>query len=100
MNERKCLQCSTWNHGGLEHCSNCNALINPVSVAIKVKAEADEQREAEAIRNASKLELWVERFKKSPKPINQVLYKVFSVLFTIHMAIMSFFIWLIALISG
>lgn len=100
MNERKCPNCGAWNSGDLKYCSNCNALIEPVAIAQKEQIEARQKRKEEALKNASKFELWLDSLKDSPKVFNRILYRVLHVLFTIQMAIMSFFIWLIALISG
>lgn len=100
MNQRKCRHCGTWNDQDLDTCSKCKEIISPTILAKIARVAADQKREAQAIKNASKFEKWMARFENSPKPINKILFKLISILFTIHMAIMSFFIWLIALISG
>lgn len=100
MNQRKCAKCGTWNATNQLNCSKCDQLIDPKELA---SAEFEtKKKELEVIRlsKETRLEKWFIKFKHSESPFHRIIYLIGSTILTIYMAFMSFFIWLIALISG
>ncbi len=98
VNEKKCPVCNKWTDGNQPNCTHCGALIDPHQIAARNKKE----REDERIRNKtpSRFENYLEKLSESENPFAKFSFFVLRTLFNIYMAVLSFFLWLIALISG
>jgi hypothetical protein len=100
MNQRKCPICGKWNGVNELTCSECNAVIDPKILAVEELEIIQKELELERLAKQTKLEKWYTKFKHSESPLHQLIYFIGSTIVTIYMAFISFFIWLIALISG
>jgi hypothetical protein len=100
INQKKCPKCSKWTDGDLTHCVFCDAVIDPLLIAKEQKKQRDAAALAKRIQEESRFEKYLRSLEESENPFHIVAFKVLRVVFTIYMAILSFFIWLIALISG
>jgi hypothetical protein len=98
--QKKCPKCAKWTDGTQTHCSFCDATIDPILLA----KEQRRLRDAEALRRRlaeeNKFERFLRKLEESEKPFHKFSFSILSVIFNIYMAILSFFIWLIALASG
>ncbi len=93
--ERKCPNCGTWNTD-VDHCTNCNTLINLALIEEKVWEERKEEEE----KNKDKIDLFIEKYKKHPNILLRAMfYSVYSV-WLIVMGIGSFLAYLIAWTAG
>lgn len=99
-NQRKCHNCGKWIDLAQDYCQFCDATLDPTLRAKEEKAEKDRIAREEKLLTESWVEKKLRKLQESDKPIHQFLYQVLNVVFTIYMGILSFFIWLIALISG
>lgn len=98
--ERKCHACGKWTSGDKTHCEFCNALTDPGLIAIqKSRARERDFLKKEAARESATVKK-IKALKASPKPIHRFLYFIFDTIFTIYMAILTFLVWLIALITA
>jgi hypothetical protein len=100
INQRKCHECGKWTDGRETHCVFCGATLDPSIRAREEKAERDLRIREERLKNETRFEKYLRSLSESEKPHHQVLFKVLNLAFTVYMSILSFFIWLIALISG
>ena len=100
IHQKKCHECANWTDGSLQRCAFCNAIIDPILIAEAEQIEKQRILRENAIKSESKLNRFLRKFQESDNPFNKVLFKIFQIVFNIYMAILSFFIWLIALISG
>jgi uncharacterized membrane protein len=100
INQKKCPKCGKWTDGDRTHCVFCDALIDPVLVAKERKRVRDEEARERRLLEETKFEKYLRNLQESDKPIHKIGFKILNTVFTIYMAILSFFIWLIALISG
>jgi len=82
------------------HCVFCDAVLDPLLIAKEEKLERDEKLRKEKLQNETQFEKYLRQLQESEKAHHQILFKFLDLVFTIYMAILSFFIWLIALISG
>lgn len=94
--ERKCHKCSTWNTDN-DFCTNCGEAISPKEVLKKEQVQKD--LKAQLIPKG-KVDVLLNKFKNSKNPFVKVLYVVCFSLWTIYMAIMTFFLWFVALGPG
>jgi len=98
INEKKCPVCSEWTDGNKPYCTHCGALIDPQQIAARDKKErADEKIRYET---PSRFKEFLDRLSKSENPFAKFSFFILRGLFNIYMAILSFFLWLIALASG
>lgn len=100
INEKKCHACGKWTDGSLKHCAFCGAAIDPALIAEERRKARAEASRKEQLENESRFERYLRELEESEKPHHKILFGILSTLFNIYMAILSFFIWLIALISG
>jgi len=100
VNERKCQACEKWTDGSKTHCTHCGALTDPVLLAEEKRKIEQKKKHAYQLENESKASKKLRALKHSEKPIYKVIYLIANTIFTIYMAILSFLVWLIALISG
>lgn len=99
-NQKKCPACGKWTDGSKQRCVFCNSLIDPHLIAEKESKQRAEKQKQERIASEGRFEKYLRKLQESEKPGYQLLFKVLNTLFNIYMAVLSFFIWLIALISG
>lgn len=99
-NQKKCPACGKWTDGSKQRCVFCNSLIDPQLIAERNSQQRAAKRREERIASEGRFERYLRKLKESEKPGYQLLFKILNTLFNIYMAILSFFIWLIALISG
>lgn len=100
MNQRKCAVCGTWNGVNELTCAKCGSIIDPEELASAELEAIQKEREIERLAKETSLEKWFTKFKHSDSLIHKLIYLIGSTILTIYMAFISFFIWLIALISG
>jgi len=94
--ERKCTNCGTWNQQN-DFCVQCNAPISPKEIQ---KVNVAKRETIINNKPKSKLDLFIVKVKNSTNPFVIVAYKTVSFLWFIYMAILSFFLWFIALGPG
>jgi len=99
-NQRKCHECGKWTDSSETHCVFCDATLDPTLRAKEEKEERERIAREKKILNESRFERWLRGFQESDRWHHQLLFRILNVAFTIYMGILSFFIWLIALISG
>jgi len=99
-NQKKCPSCGKWTDGSKDHCAFCDSLINPVLIQQAEQKKRAEIRRNEKLANENKFERYLRKLEESDKPGHILAFKILNTAFTIYMGILSFFIWLIALISG
>lgn len=98
ISEKKCPVCSEWTDGNKPNCTHCGALIDPQQIAARNKKE----RVDHIIRNKipSPFERYLEKLSESENPFAKFSFFILRGLFNIYMAVLSFFLWLIALAAG
>ena len=90
--ERKCPQCGTWNTDN-DHCTSCNATLNPELA----RQEAHDAREEKAAnRPPDKLDILHDKMENSRWLIVRIIYRILYAVWTVFIAIVSFFMWMIA----
>ncbi len=94
--ERKCKSCGTWNTDN-DFCSQCNKAISPVELE---KIEVQKRQSFSDKLEKSMLDKSFAKFKNSSNPFVRELYKILYGFWVIYMAIISFFLWFIALGPG
>lgn len=99
-NQKKCPACGKWTDGAKDTCIFCDSLINPILILQAENKRKAEQKKKDKIANENRFERYLRKLEESEKPSHIFLFKVLKTIFTIYMAVLSFFIWLIALISG
>ncbi len=99
-NQKKCPSCGKWTDGSKDTCVFCDSLINPALIQQAEQRRKEETRRAEKLANESKFERYLRKLEESDKPGHVLAFKILNTAFSIYMGILSFFIWLIALISG
>ncbi|MGB6037233.1 MAG: hypothetical protein WBG42_13250 [Cryomorphaceae bacterium] len=99
-NQRKCHDCGKWTDGNDTHCVFCDATLDPLLRAKEEKAERARIAREKKLLTESKFEKYLRSLQESEKPSHQLFFRILNVAFTIYMGTLSFFIWLIALISG
>lgn len=100
INQKKCPKCGKWTDGDLTHCVFCDAVIDPHLIAKEQKKKRDEAAKARRLAEESRFEKYLRKLEESDNPFHIIAFKVLRTIFTIYMAILSFFIWLIAFLSG
>lgn len=99
-NEKKCHQCGKWTDGSQTHCEFCGALIDPFIIAREKKQKRDEAAKQKQLAEEGRFEKFLRELEESDKPFHRFSFSILNTLFNIYMAILSFFIWLIAIASG
>ena len=99
-NQRKCHDCSKWTDSSEKYCVFCDATLDPVLRSKEEKAERDRIEREKKLLTESKFEKFLRKLQESEKPVHKVSFRFLNIAFTIYMGVLSFFIWLIALISG
>jgi len=94
--ERKCKKCGAWNSQN-DFCKECLAPISPKELE---KIAVKKRKAIKDKAPKSKLDTFVEKVKNSNNPFVIILYKTVSFLWFIYMAILSFFLWFIAVGPG
>ncbi len=100
MNEKKCPACGKWTDGKADRCVYCHTAISHRLIVEEEKAAHAEKVREMREQDPSKFRRYLYKLSKSEKPVHQFLFRSLTVVFNVYMAILSFFIWLIALISG
>ncbi len=100
LNEKKCAACGKWNQGNNKHCAFCGAPIDPVLIADQQRKKRDEAAKEKRLQNESRFARYLRELEESDAAHHKILYAILNAIFTVYLAILSFFIWLIALISG
>ncbi|HKK39818.1 MAG TPA: hypothetical protein VJ949_10400 [Cryomorphaceae bacterium] len=99
-NQRKCHECGKWTDSAEKYCVFCDATLDPVLRAKEEKAERDRIAREKKLLTESKFEKFLRNLQESEKPFHKLSFRILNIAFTIYMGVLSFFIWLIALISG
>lgn len=99
-NQRKCHDCGKWTDSSEKYCVFCDATLDPVLRAKEEKAEKARIARENKLLTESRFERYLRKLQESEKPLHKAAFRVLNIAFTIYMGILSFFIWLIALISG
>jgi wobble nucleotide-excising tRNase len=99
-NQRKCHDCGKWTDSTEKYCVFCDATLDPLLKSKEEKVERERRKREQKILSETKFEKHLRRLQESEKPIHKVSFRVLNIAFTIYMGTLSFFIWLIALISG
>ena len=94
--ERKCRKCNTWNTDN-DFCTNCNAPLSPQEIR---KAEVAELERKEADKPKDKVDLFLEKMKDSRYILVRGLYYICFSLWAAFMAVLAFFLWLVAATPG
>lgn len=100
LNERKCPACGRWTDSNQTHCTHCGALSDPDLIAEKNRMANDKLRKANELANESKAFKKIRELQTSKNPFLKAIFFIGNIFFTIYMAILSFIVWIIALISG
>jgi|SRR5690554_54731 len=100
VNERKCHACGKWTDGNKTHCIHCNALTDPVLIAEQKSLARQKKHREQELAKESKAVKKFKSFKDSEKLHRRIVYTIFDTIFTIYMAILSFIVWLIAMITA
>jgi len=100
INERKCHACGKWTDGNKTHCIYCNALTDPVLIAKEKSITREKEHRAVELAKESKTVRKFKALKHSEKLLHRILYGIFEILFTIYMGILSFIVWLIAMLTA
>lgn len=100
LNERKCVVCGKWTDSTKTHCTHCNALTEPALIAEQKRILEVKERKARELANESKAAKIIRTLKTSKNPFYRAVFVFLNIIFSIYMAILSFIVWLIALISG
>lgn len=100
MNEKKCPSCGKWTDGNKTHCAFCGAPIDADLIAREQKKVRDAEEEKKRLAEENRFERYLRKLQASQKPHHKILFGILNAVFTVYMAVLSFFIWLIALISG
>lgn len=95
--ERKCIKCGHWNDTINDFCAKCSTPISPNELR-KIDEQKREKQESE--KPKSRIDLIVARVKNSKNPFVQMFYWVCYSLWMVHMAVITFFLWFIALGPG
>ncbi len=98
--QKKCHQCGKWTDGTYTHCSFCDATIDPILLASEQRRKRDIEAQRKRLAEENKFERFLRKLEESEKPFHRISFNILRVVFNIYMGILSFFIWLIALISG
>lgn len=96
MVERKCLACGTWNKGE-DLCTNCSSPVSPTAiVAAKEKIRKKEEGEIQP----SKLDIYLEKAKKSRFLVVRVGYYIMYSIVLFIGGIGVLLAWMAALANG
>lgn len=100
MNEKKCPACGKWTSGEHERCAFCGAAIDPALIASERKKLREEKARKHKLANENRFERYLRELEESDKSHHKIGFGILKTLFNIYMAVLSFFIWLIAFLSG
>lgn len=100
VNERKCQACGKWTDGNKTHCIHCNALTDPVILAKEKSIARQKKHRDQELAKESKTVKKFKALKHSEKLGHRILYGIFDTIFTIYMGILSFIVWLIAMLTA
>jgi uncharacterized membrane protein YvbJ len=92
MAQRKCSECGHWNTD-LDYCEKCGHLIN---LELQVQVEQKKKWAEKATKEPDKLDVIVDYFRYSKWWIFRAIYAVFHAVWVMVVAIISFFIYLMA----
>lgn len=94
--ERKCTICGTWNLDN-DFCTSCGKAISPIELekieVIKRQSFADKLEQSIVDKEFMK-------YKNSKNVFVRQLFKIMYSFWVVYMAIISFMLWLIALVTG
>lgn len=82
------------------YCVFCDSTLDPVLRAKEERAENERISREKKLLTENRFEKYLRKLQESEKPIHQISFRILNIIFTIYMGTLSFFIWLIALISG
>ncbi len=100
MKEKKCQTCGKWTDGNNTHCQHCGALIDHKIIAEEKRQVRAEEKKTKSLENESKFAKYLRKLEESENPVHRFFFVILNAVFNIYMAILSFFIWLIAIASG
>jgi ribosomal protein S4 len=75
-------------------------LLDPVLIAKARREKRKRDEWARKLATENRFERYLRELEGSPKQHHRALFAVLRVVFTVYMAILSFFIWLVAFLSG
>lgn len=100
LNQRKCPACGKWTPSNESTCAFCGQLLDYRELRKReIEAERTKRRD-EAIARETPFERRLRLLEESDKLHHRILVRIGRAAFTVYMGIVSFFIWLIAFISG
>lgn len=97
MIERKCAKCKEWDTIGSLTCPHCGY---PLAPELIIKKSFEERKKKAEEKPPSSLELFLSSIKNSESLIVRIIYRVLRTVWVIYMAILSFFLWLVAISPG
>lgn len=100
LNEKKCPACGKWTDGSKKHCAFCGAPIDAALIAEERKKIKDAEDSKKRLAEENRFERYLRKLQESDKLGHKILFGILNAIFTVYMTILSFFIWLIAIISG
>jgi len=100
LNEKKCPACGKWTDGSKTHCVFCGEPIDATLIAAQHRKAREDAARKKALEEENRFERYLRTLQESDKPHHKILFGILNTLFTIYMAILSFFIWIIALVSS
>lgn len=100
INEKKCHVCGKWTDGSKKQCVFCGAPIDAALIAQERKKIKDAEDSKKRLAEENRFERYLRKLQESERTGHKILFGILNAIFTVYMGILSFFIWLIALISG
>ncbi len=100
LNEKKCPACGKWTDGSKSRCAFCDSLIDPTLIAAENRKKRDEETRKKELAEENRFERYLRKLQYSDKWYHKLFFGILNVFFNIYMAILSFFIWLITIVSG
>ena len=90
LNETKCIACKKWTNGSKTHCQHCNSILETT----KLENERQERHENYII------DIMLIKIKPTDHIIVVGIKKVLQAIQIVYMAILSFILWIIAMLPG
>ncbi len=97
MIERKCRNCKEWDRDGNVICQHCG---HPLAPDLIIEKNSEERKKKAEEKPPSSLEIFLNSIKNSENILVRIIYRVLRTVWVIYMAILSFFLWLIAISPG
>lgn len=93
---RKCSHCGEWN-GNQDFCTQCGKPLSPAEVR---KEELKKWKPMWVRTEPTAIDLFLERIKQSRNPVVKLIYYAMYSIWVAYLAILSFFMFLVAITPG